>query len=38
MIQTGRASEKIPCYKNTQLPCGLLLKKLKCFEVMWKHF
>ena len=38
MIQTGRASEKKKKKKNTQLPCGLLLKKLKCFEVMWKHF
>ena len=39
-IRTGITCRKIPCYMlcATQLAGGLLLKKLKCFEVMLNIF
>ena len=38
IIPTGITCKKIPCYCLTQLAGGLLLKKLKYFEVMLNIF
>ena len=38
IIRTVRACNKIPCYMPAQLAGGVLLKKLKYFEVMLNIF